>query len=226
MWAGYSNGTVSRSTNGGSSWTDVDGGAPGLPDRWVMDLAVSPYFAGECVAVFSGFHPDNVWMTFDGGSTWNQRTGVPPNDLPALQVNAVSYHPTNPDWLYIGTDLGIFATQDFGANWNVTPRYENNDGPAYVEVDDLFWHGDKLVAATFGRGLYRSRPLDTVYVDQANVGAEDGTQAHPYNTVGEGIAACGNGTTLSIRTATYTEGTNLFDRSGLVVATGGTVTIR
>jgi hypothetical protein len=82
------------------------------------------------------------------------------------------------------------------------------------------------VAATFGRGMYQSRPLDIVYVDQANGGSEDGTQLHPYNTIGEGIAASGNGTTLSIRTASYVEGANLFDRSGLVVATGGTVTIR
>ncbi|MCA9729567.1 MAG: hypothetical protein KC729_17905, partial [Candidatus Eisenbacteria bacterium] len=144
----------------------------------------------------------------------------------ALQVNTISYHPTNPNWIYIGTDLGIFASEDFGAHWNVTPRYAGNDGPAYVEVSDLFWYGDNLVAATYGRGMYRSRPLDMIYVDWANGGTENGSQAHPYNTVGEGIAAGGNGTDLSIKAGTYTEGSLLFDRRGTTTATNGAVVIR
>lgn len=226
IWAGYHDGTVSRSTNGGVSWTNLDENSPGLPNRWVMDIAVSPHFASEAVVTFSGFNADNVWATIDGGATWLQRTGTAPNDLPALPVNSVSYHPTNPDWMYLGTDLGIFASEDFGANWNVTPRYAENDGPAYVEVDDLIWYGDNLVAVTFGRGMYRSRPLDAVYVDQAYSGPEDGSMTRPYNTITEGIAASGNGTNLSIRSATYAEGTALFNRRGLVVATGGTVTVR
>lgn len=226
VWAGYSDGTVSRSTNGGSTWTNVDGGSPGLPDRWVMDIAVSPYFANEAIIVFSGFESDNVWVTVNGGSTWIRRTGTEPNALPELQVNTVTYHPTNPDWIYIGTDLGVLASQDFGLNWNVAPHYPGNDGPANVEVDDLFWYQDILVAATYGRGMFRSRPLDIVYVDWANGGIEDGSAAHPYNTVREGISASGNGTTLSLRAGTYTEGTNTFDRVGPIVVTGGTVVVR
>lgn len=226
IWAGYKDGRVSRSTNGGSTWTDIDGGAPGLPDRAVTDIAVSPYFANEAIVTFAGYNPDNVWITENAGSTWTQRTGNAPNDLPSLQVNSVTYHPSNIDWIYIGTDLGIFASNDFGLNWEVTPHYDGNDGPANVEVDDLFWHGEYLVAATHGRGMFQSRPLDVVYVDQANVGQEDGTLSHPYNTVSEGLAACGNGTTLSIKAATYTEGAKLFDRAGLVQATGGSAVVR
>lgn len=226
VWAGYEDGTVARTTNSGASWTNVDGGPPGLPDRWVMDIAVSPHFADEAVVTFAGYAADNVWVTVDGGSTWILRTGAAPDTLPALQVNTVTYHPTNVDWIYIGTDLGVFASEDFGAHWNVTPRYAANDGPAYVEVADLFWYGDHLVAATYGRGMYVSRPLDLVYVDGAHVGSEDGSQARPYDTVGEGIAASGNGTALSVRTGTYVEGSLLFDRRGTVTATGGTVVVR
>jgi hypothetical protein len=226
IWVGYTDGTVSFSTNGGTSWTDVDGGAPGLPDRRVTDIAISPYFAGQAVVTLSGYESDNVWITQNYGGNWTRRTGTAPDTLPALQVNTVSFHPVNPNWLYIGTDLGILATETFGVTWNTTPAYDGNDGPVNVEVDDLFWYDDRMVAATHGRGMYRSRPLDIVYVDQANNGSEDGSSANPYNTVGEGYGAAGNGTTVSIRSATYAAGAITLNKRGTIVATGGSVIIQ
>ncbi len=95
-----------------------------------------------------------------------------------------------------------------------------------MEVDELFWYEDVLVAATYGRGMFLSRPLDAVYVDWANGGIEDGSAAHPYNTVREGISATGNGTTLTLRAGTYTEGANTFDRVGPIVVTDGGVVVR
>jgi hypothetical protein len=64
------------------------------------------------------------------------------------------------------------------------------------------------------------------HVDWANGGIEDGSPANPYNTVREGIEASGNGTTLSIRAGTYTEGANTFDRIGPIAVTGGAVVVR
>ena len=226
VWVGYTDGTVSRTTNGGTSWTNVDSGSPALPDRFVMDVEASPYFSNEAVVVLSGYATQQVWVTFDGGANWSDRSGSGGDALPPIQINTASYHPINSDWLYVGSDLGIFATNDFGLHWNVAPAWGDNDGPAYVEVDELTWYQDRLVIGTWGRGMYRARPLSIVYVDQANAGSEDGSQAHPYNTVSEGIGAMGNGTTLSIRTATYTEGAKTFNRAGLVIATGGNVVVR
>jgi Sortilin, neurotensin receptor 3, len=226
IWVGYTDGTVSFSTNGGTAWANVDGGAPGLPNRRVTDIAISPYFAGHAVVTFSGYESDNVWVTTNYGGSWIRRTGTAPDTLPALQVNTVTYHPASPNWLYIGTDLGILATETFGVTWNTTPAYDGNDGPVNVEVDDLFWYGERMVAATHGRGMYRSRPLDVVYVDQANNGSEDGSVENPYNTVGEGVGAAGNGTTVSIRSATYTAGAILLNKRGTIAATGGTVIIQ
>jgi len=223
IWVGYTDGVISCTTNAGSNWTNVH---TGVPDRWIMDIEASPHFLNEAIVVLGGYNADNVWITGNGGTSWAQRTGTAPDALPALQVNTTSYHPTDVDWIYIGSDLGIFASEDFGVTWNATPAYDNNDGPANVEVDDLFWYEDMLVAATYGRGMFQTRPLPTVYVDLGNAGTEDGTLAHPYDTVGEGIDASGNGTTLSIRTATYLEGATVFDRAGVVVATDGTVVVR
>lgn len=226
IWAGYTDGSIYRSTNSGASFLSVGNNSPNPPDRWVTDIAISPYFSGEAIVTLAGYFDDSVWSTGNFGASWTRRTGTAPDNLPAVEVNCVCYHPVNPDWLYLGTDLGVLASNDFGATWSVADGGGTHETPANVEVVELAFYQDRLVAVTHGRGFFRARPLDVVYVDKTNVGSEDGTAAHPYNTVGEGIAASGNGTTLSVQANTYTEGALLFDRAGLVVATGGAVVVR
>lgn len=56
--------------------------------------------------------------------------------------------------------------------------------------------------------------------------AEDGSLAHPFDTVQEAIDAAGHGTTISIDTGVYDEtGTTVFYKRGEVKATGGQVDI-
>ena len=210
------------------AWVDVDDNGPLLlPDRTVTDIAINPKNANEVFVTFAGYNTDSVWYTDDNGATWQERTGAFPNDLPALQVNTVRFHPVDSDWVYIGTDLGVFASEDRGLTWNKTPRYEDNEGPVNTEVAELVWQGEYLIAATHGRGMFRVRPLVVVYVDKANGGFEDGTLAFPYDTVHEGIDAAGHGTTISIEAGDYNEVNPVsFFKRGKVIATHGTVSIR
>lgn len=67
-----------------------------------------------------------------------------------LTVRTLAVHPRREQFLYIGTEVGVFAIADRGAAWSPT-----NEGPANVSADELFWSGQTLVCATHGRGLYR-----------------------------------------------------------------------
>ena len=170
---------------------------------------------------------DNVWRTTNSGADWELRVGSGNDSLPPIHINTIRYHPTNTNWIYVGTDLGVFASENKGSTWSITPRYASNEGPVNVEVDELFWQGnDYLIAATYGRGMFRCRLLVTVYVDKTNVGTEDGTQAHPYNTLLEGYNAAGNGTMISVKSAEYTEAPFTFRKRGIVQATNGSVVIK
>lgn len=225
IWVGYDGGRVSRTFDGGGLWLDVT--APGLPARYVTDIAINPANNTEVVVTYGGYVNNSVWLTTNGGLTWTQRTGSGAFSLPALQVNTVRFHPLNTNWLYVGTDLGIFASEDKGMTWNITPRLAGSDGPVNVEVDELFWQGSEfLIAATHGRGMFRARPRVAVYVNAANPNPGDGTPGNPYRLLQHGIDAQGNGTPLFITSGIYQQGSLFFNRRGPLVPLGGAVTIR
>jgi hypothetical protein len=112
--------------------------------------------------------------------------------------------------------------------WCKTPTTGSGDeGPLNTNVAELFWHGDYLIAATHGRGMYRCRPLVNIFVDWSHTGYEDGTLYYPFDTVQEGIETAGHGTSLFIYSGDYDEtGITVFNKRGRVGTIGGSATIR
>src|SRR5204863_5885773 len=111
--------------------------------RWPTRVAIAPGDSRRVYVTFAGYEANSVWRTSDGGVTWSNIT----SNLPVAPVNSIVIAPADTNTLYVGTDVGVFGTSDGGATWSTS-----NDGPANVAVDELFWLGNKLVAATHGRG--------------------------------------------------------------------------
>lgn len=91
----------------------------------------------------------NIWYTSNGGSTWLPKEG----DLPDLPVKAILQNPLNLNEVIVGTDLGVWFTNNFSdanPNWN-----QAFNGMSNVKVLDLDLRDDNMVfAATFGRGVF------------------------------------------------------------------------
>lgn len=156
IWVAQNNGEIHRTTNGTAAtpaWEPIDNNsAPNpLPNRYVTRIVIDPDDSNLVYVAFGGFAADNLWATTDGGGTWVDITGAGVTGLPNAPIRGVARHPRKPEWLYVGTEVGIFATEDGGANWSTT-----NQGPANVSVDELvFMHNSEtLLAATHGRGIY------------------------------------------------------------------------
>jgi len=233
VWVGYTNGQVAKTSNGTATtpdWSIKDNNPTPLPNRQVKDIAINPYNHDEVFVTFSGYNPDNVWFTPDGGSTWENRSGTSPNDLPEIQVNTVRVNPHNGNWVYIGTDMGVFASEDQGINWCKAPRYPTagHEFPGNIEVDELFWQGDDyLIAATHGRGIYRAHPLIILYVDKNAAPGGDGSAVHPFNNVTDATNAAVYGTAISIKSNTYNEPNPLLIyKSGEIITTDGPTIIK
>ncbi len=232
IWVGYDNGHVALTTNTGTNWDRVDNNGTGLPNRYITDIAISPTNSNHVFVTTGGYNADNVWYTPDAGQTWENRSGTAPNNLPSIQVNTIRFHPTNSNWVYIGTDMGVFASQDKGQTWSVITNSNaanGNEGPANTEVSELFWQGSEfLIAATHGRGMYRtSAPPYKIYVDKNAAAGGDGSQAHPFRTVAEAASLAGPGTFISIESGVYDESEIiLLQNEGYIIVTNGNVVIQ
>jgi photosystem II stability/assembly factor-like uncharacterized protein len=221
IWVGYIDGTISRSINGGVSWDNIN--IASMPKTAVTSIAINPNSVSDVMVTFGGFASGRVWLTDNGGITWQQRS----NSLPDIQVNAVKFHPLNPDWVYIGTDLGIFASEDKGITWSELPVFALNEGPVNVEVSQLFWQGNEyLIAATFGRGMFRTKIQSGIFVDVSNPNPGDGTFNNPFQRLQDGINAQLNGTPLYIKAGTYQQGQIIFNKRGHIWTLNGPVIIK
>ena len=139
---------VFRTRNGGSSWTDVTGA---LPDRYPSDIAVDPNDDRKVYVTFMGFGTSHVFKSANGGDSWTDIGG----GLPDIPTSAIAVDPDHPEVIYVGTDLGIFLSDDAGASWQPF-----TSGMPLAMVNDLkvFLPGRKIRAATHGNGVYE-RPL-------------------------------------------------------------------
>lgn len=148
IWAGCDDGHVQVTVNDGTNWTDV---SAALPDRWITAVRPSPHVRATCYVTISGFRwgspLPHVYRTTDMGATWAPIAG----NLPEVPVNDLAVDPTDPQRLFVGTDLGAWETTDDGAHW--APLGSNLPN---VVVSSLAVNASTgvLVAATYGRGMF------------------------------------------------------------------------
>jgi hypothetical protein len=185
------------------SWNRIDNGTPA---RFVTRVVIDDnHFPNWIYATFGGFSPDNIYRSTNFGNTWTDITGTGVTGLPNVPVRGLTYHPRNSNFLYAGTEIGIFTSEDAGATWEVA-----QNGPANVSVDELFWlrqgpslYATDLIAVTHGRGLYKSS--FGIYVDCNFTGTEHGTITEPYKTITAAINATTRYQTIWIRPCNYFE---------------------
>ncbi len=143
IWVGHNTGNIFKTTDGGRTWSQQGASLP--TGRVCTRIVVEPSNANVVYVTFGGYAVSNVWKTLDGGATFVDLGA----SLPEAPVYSLAIHPVNPDYLYLGTEVGVFASADGGATWSPT-----NEGPTNCSATELFWMNRKLVAATHGRGLF------------------------------------------------------------------------
>ncbi|HRD76277.1 MAG TPA: hypothetical protein PK264_10095, partial [Hyphomicrobiaceae bacterium] len=148
VWVGHNMGDLYVSRNASArepEWTKLDVKGLKLPARAVTRIRVSSHNPAIVYVSYAGYEKTNLWRTRDDGKSWENVHGA----LPEISVRDVAVHPVNPRWLYAATHVGLFASADEGVTWTASNR-----GPANVAVHQLIWMGERLVAATHGRGIY------------------------------------------------------------------------
>ena len=182
VWVGQNNGEVHRTNNGTAGnplWFVVDdnNGTNPLPNRYVTRILIDPADPNTVYLSLGGFSPDNLWRTTNGGTTWTDVTGTGITGLPYAPIRGIARHPQQSNWLYVGTEVGIFESVAGGGTW-----YSTNHGPANVSVDELvFLHNSNtLLAATHGRGLWTAEIPPPALGDLNCDGEVNFDDIHPF----------------------------------------------
>lgn len=150
VWVGHSDGQVYKTHEGAAAtplWHAVDRHGPQalVPRRYCTRIAIHPQLHDVVFVAFGGYLRGNLWQTLDGGRSWRNLGSA----LPAAPVRSLAIHPRRLNYVYAGTEVGIFASEDGGTSWAAT-----NEGPTNCAVNDMFWMGETLVCATHGRGMF------------------------------------------------------------------------
>ncbi len=156
--AGTSSGFIHR-TNAGTT-ADANTVWPSARPRnaFVSWLAYDPVNPNIAYATYSGFNlgptDRHVYKSTDGGVTWIGIDGVGASTIPDVPVHCIVVDPANTNRLYVGTDIGVFASVDGGTTWAV-----ENTGFANAITEALAINPSGpakfLFAFTHGRGAWR-----------------------------------------------------------------------
>ncbi|HEY3645882.1 MAG TPA: hypothetical protein VGM16_11145 [Gammaproteobacteria bacterium] len=149
IWVGTDDGLVQLTRDGGKRWQDVT--PPGMPFYGrVNQVEASPTDPGTAYVAVDIHRQDKfqpfIFKTHDYGETWDAIVdGIPADQF----VYVVRQDPKDARLLYAGTNAGVYVSFDEGDHWQPL-----QGGLPNVRVRDLTVHGDDLLAATHGRGIW------------------------------------------------------------------------
>lgn len=131
------------------TFTNVTGTLP-VASASITSITVDNTNSLNAFVSFSGFSAANkVFETIDGGVTWtNISTG-----LPNIPVNCILYHNGSADGIYVGTDVGVYYRDDALGTWI---PFMNGLPNVIVRELEIHTSTNQLVAATYGRGFWKS----------------------------------------------------------------------
>lgn len=134
---------------------------PALPRlAWVSGLATDPSDNNTVWIGYSDLFTNQdpkprIFKSTNLGDTWTDMTNNFPTNLP---VNAIWIDPTNSNTVIVGSDIGVYRSDNGGQTWVFW-----NEGLPKVVVNDFEYFAPQrlLRAGTYGRGMWET-PLEPV----------------------------------------------------------------
>ncbi|MDQ3110405.1 MAG: PKD domain-containing protein [Bacteroidota bacterium] len=151
---------IFRSTDGGNNWNSILGILSGYA---ITNIAVSSYDENKVWVTVSGYNNNaKVFFSANGGTTWSNIS----YGLPNIPANCIVTVPgTSSDAIFVGMDVGVYYHDNSSATW--IPFFTSLPNTPIFDLD-IFLPTMKLVAFTYGRGVWEAsidQSLFTPYAD-------------------------------------------------------------
>lgn len=152
LLAGNRIGQIFRTSDSGKEWEQVN--SPQMPRRTVTEIKFSRFERETAFASFSGYGKPHLFKTTDLGVSWFDIG----SNLPNVPINAIELHPNYENIIFVGTDIGVYASYDGGGVW-----FPYGHSLSRSPVIDLLIHDNtalfpqmKLRAGTHGRSIWEA----------------------------------------------------------------------
>lgn len=145
--AGADDGSLHITKNGGETWTDI---SKGLPVKYVSRVIFSSHKKETIWVALNGYREDDftayLFVSDDAGKTWTNAGKT----LPMSPINVVREDATDPHIIYIGTDDGLFVSNDIGKTFFACGQLP------HVPIHDLVIQNqaEEIVIGTHGRSIW------------------------------------------------------------------------
>ena len=173
IYVGTDDGVISITEDNGANWRRIET-VRGVPQMTLVeDIIASVHDSDVAYAVFDnhkrGDHKPYVYRTDNRGGTWRAISG----DLPDWgSVHTIAEDHVDPNLLFVGTEFGLFYSQNGGQNWVQLKA----DFPT-IDVRDIEIQRreNDLVVGTFGRGVYILDDYSPLRVSASDVANAEAT---------------------------------------------------
>ncbi len=179
VWTVDSGAGVWRTTDDGANW--MQSTAYPLTGR-EEKIYAHPADTEQAFVVLGGYATGgpHILRTEDGGESWSDVTG----DLPDQPANTLAIDEHMLDHWYVGTDIGVWLSTDDGAHW--LPYGAGLANAIITDLEIRRLHR-KLVAASYGRGVWEIDLALTTRVDESSTIASRTMMLDPPIMLGSGV---------------------------------------
>ncbi len=157
LYVGTDDGRLHVSRDSGQNWKEILNGLP--KHKWVSRVIASKYDEGTVYMTQNGKRDNDfqvyVWKSTDYGEIWTDIS----SNIPGGPANVIREDPWAANVLYVGTDMGVYVTNDNAETWEVL----GSKLPITFVHDIAIQERDQvMVIATHGRGIHtlKIRDLD------------------------------------------------------------------
>tara|TARA_B110001469_G_scaffold127870_1_gene151470 strand:+ start:26691 stop:29852 length:3162 start_codon:yes stop_codon:yes gene_type:complete len=148
LFVGTVLGDVFKITNANTTptWTEIE--LQNIIVGSISDIEIGAS-ENEIFVTIHNYGVESIWYTNNGGTSWVSKEG----NLPDMPVKSILQNPLNSEEVIIGTELGVWYTNNFSS---ASPSWSSSfNGMRNVKVLDLDVRNDNMVfAATYGRGVF------------------------------------------------------------------------